>query len=175
MRASRCPRAAWVDALLLLVAYACWAVPWLADAPLIERVGAFSLGAAVLHAWAGSRLMRSALHRHSLALKSAGPVHGRRGRRDAGPGRLRLLAPQPAAALRCCRPAARCWRSSPRCSRLPHLLLTYERTERELRASRRRLRVLANIDMLTRVPTAPLSRNWRAARSSATRPARPRC
>jgi len=32
------------------------------------------------------------------------------------------------------------------------LLLTHERVERELRESRRRLRFLANIDMLTRVP-----------------------
>jgi len=147
------PAPARADALLLALAYASWVVPWLTGAPLIERVGAFSSGAAVLHAWAGSRLMRSALHHDSLALKSLGLFLGAVAGALLARAVYTLLAPQPAAALALLQSSGTVLALlSSLLTVYLTLLLTYERTERELRASRRRLRFLANIDMLTRVP-----------------------
>jgi diguanylate cyclase (GGDEF)-like protein len=143
---------AWVDAALLAAAYAAWGLPWLLDAPLPWRIAAFSFGSAVLHAWAASRLLRAWEGQQSQVLKAfglfLGAVAGTLLARAAyaavarGPQALPLLLTTGAVlALAVSLLAV-----------YLTLLLTYERTERELRESRRRLRFLANIDMLTRVP-----------------------
>lgn len=146
------PGSAWLDTALLACAFAAWSLVAAQDAPAVWRITVFSLGSAMLHGWAASRLLQTREHRRSKALCTFGAFLGL----AAGA----LLAHAAAASL------------SPGGRSLPMLqasgvlatlvvslltvyltlLLTYERTERELRDSRRRLRFLANIDMLTRVP-----------------------
>jgi diguanylate cyclase (GGDEF)-like protein len=146
------PASGRADAALLAAAYLAWGLAWLLDASTSWRIAAFSFGSAVLHGWAASRLLTASEHRDSKALRTFGVllacVAGMLFARAAcavmpgGPASLSLLLGSGAV-------------QSVVMSLLTvylTLLLTYERTEHELRESRRRLRVLANIDMLTQVP-----------------------
>ncbi len=147
------PGPAWADFALLASAYAGWAVPWVIHVDLMVRVAVFSLGSAVLHAWAASRLLLAAEHRDSAALRTMGlflgAVAGAMLARAAYAG----IAPAAGRALSLLQVSGAVLAVTVSLLMVYlTLLLTYERTERELRDSRRRLRYLANIDMLTRVP-----------------------
>jgi diguanylate cyclase (GGDEF)-like protein len=146
------PASDWVDAGLLAAAYAAWGLPWLLDEPVFWRIAAFSFGSAVLHAWAASRLLSASEHRDSKALRTFGVLMALvAGALLARAAYAVLPGETPSMPLLLGSGAVQSVLVSLVAVYLA-LLLTYERTERELRESRRRLRVLANIDMLTQVP-----------------------
>ncbi|MED5618569.1 GGDEF domain-containing protein [Ideonella sp. BN130291] len=147
------PSPAWVDAALLAAAYGAWALPWLMQAPLLARMAAFSLASAVLHAWVASRLLWAGSHRDSMALRAIGGFLGAVAGVQLGRAVYAAPAPAPAQALLLLQASGVLLAVTVSLITVYlTLLLTYERTERELRDSRRRLRYLANVDMLTRVP-----------------------
>jgi diguanylate cyclase (GGDEF)-like protein len=147
------PAPPWADAALLVLAYAGWCVPWLLDTPLSGRIAAFSLGSAMLHAWAASRLLGASDLHESTALRSLTGFLGIVAVAMLLRGGYALAAGETAETLQQLQASGVLLMVGTSLVMVYLiLLLTYERTERELRESRRRLRFLANIDMLTRVP-----------------------
>lgn len=141
------------DTLLLALAFAAWSVPWVLGAPLATRIAMFSIGGAVLHGWAASCLLWSETSHEGGLLRPLGLFLGAVAGMMVGRAGYALLAPSPAAALPLLQASGVILAATVSLLLVYlTLLLTYERTERELRESRRRLRYLANIDMLTRVP-----------------------
>jgi len=147
------PAPPWMDAALLGLAYAGWCVPWALDAPLQARIAAFSLGSAMLHAWAASRLLGASDFKESVALRGLAGFLGLVSAAMLLRGLYALAPTRDAGALPLLQASGVLLMAGLSLVMVYLiLLLTYERTERELRESRRRLRFLANIDMLTRVP-----------------------
>ena len=141
-----------VDWALLVLAYGTWLVAWVEQGPLALRVGIFAAGAFVLHVYGAVLLMRLPEFRRSSALKAlagtefvaaaiqalrvvqahAGSASGASDQDMLASGMLIVLSALVMVYL--------------------GLLLTCERTESNLRITRRKLRFLANMDTLTRVP-----------------------
>ncbi len=141
------------DGLLLAIAYVLWLAAWAASGGLAVRVAAFSVGAVGLHLYSAWLLGGLTEMRSSAALKTlvgvnvlVALVHAVRiviaiaGPADLGDSFSALmlsgLVVMIAALLMPC----------------IALLFGHERTESDLRATHRKLRYLADIDMLTRVP-----------------------
>jgi len=142
-----------VDWLLLALAYFGWLATWAAHGDVTARIVAHSLGALLLHGYAAVLLTRLAEFRGSSALKvlvvleSVGAlVHATRavlawrGTPGDGVGTQTLLA------------GGLVIVATSLVMVYLALLLTNERTEANLRAMHRKLRYLADIDVLTRVP-----------------------
>lgn len=141
------------DWLLLALTYLLWLAAWAAHGSVPTRVAAFALGALILHFYSAALLTRLSEFRKSTALKAlfgtqifAGAFQG-----------LRLLQTQ-SDTLRLF-PTEDLLVASGLVIVLAAmvmvylgLLLTYERTETNLRATQKKLRFLADIDVLTRVP-----------------------
>ena len=141
------------DWVLLALAYLVWLATWAAHGDASARVTAFSAGALVLHLYGASMLSRFTDFPSSSALKAlagtellAAAVQALRLLRSTvGPALLRsgddvVLASGLVVAV------------SALVMVYLSLLLNYERTERNLREMHRKLRLLADIDVLTRVP-----------------------
>ncbi|CAN5918774.1 hypothetical protein BH11PSE8_BH11PSE8_43360 [soil metagenome] len=144
------------DGLLLAIAYMLWLAAWAASGSLAARLAAFSVGAMGLHlysAWllgglaeirgsaalktlVGLNVLVALVHAVRIVIAVAGPAD----LGDLGDSASALvlsgLAVMIAALLMPC----------------VALLFGHERTESDLRATHRKLRYLADIDMLTRVP-----------------------
>jgi diguanylate cyclase len=142
------------DWVLLALAYLLWLASWASQGDLAARVAAFSAGALVLNVYGAGMLTRIAEFKSSIALKALACTE--------------LLAAC-VQALRLVRalfqplPVSGAYNDVLLASGLVvavsallmvylALLLNYERTERNLRAMHRKLRFLADIDVLTRVP-----------------------
>jgi len=149
--ATRVPQA--LDWLLLALAYLVWLATWAAQGSLAARVAAFAGGACALHLYGALMLSRMAEFRSSGAMKmlvsvelSAAAVQAARlglaltGRSEGAAGADLLLASGLVIVV------------SSLVMVYLALMLTNERTETNLRAMHHRLRYLADIDMLTRVP-----------------------
>lgn len=141
------------DGVLLALAYLAWLATWAAQSGLPARVAAFSGGALLLHLYGAVLMSRMTDFRQSAALKAlagvelfgalvqaarlagalAGPTPGTPGPEVLLGSGLVVVA----SALVMIYAA---------------LLLTYERSVANLRAMHRKLRFLADIDVLTRVP-----------------------
>lgn len=150
----RLPSSSVADATLFGLAYLSWLGAWASPTLQGTRTPVFAVAMASLHGYAAWFILRMPDRRHSPALRSlAGvmlvqtvvPVLAVLATAAAGarpqPGQTLLLpvvtVPTMIAMLftvYCC------------------LVLTHERTERDLRETQRQLRVLADIDMLTQVP-----------------------
>jgi diguanylate cyclase (GGDEF)-like protein len=142
-----------LDWLLLAVAFLIWLATWAAQGSLAARVAAFAAGASALHLYSALMLSRMVELREGSTLKllvsvelAAAAVQAVRlgaalsGRTEGLASNQVLLASGlviVASALVMVYLA---------------LMLTNERTETHLRAMHRKLRYLADIDMLTRVP-----------------------
>ena len=148
---SRIP--ALVDWLLLAFAFLAWLATWAAHGSLAARVAAFAGGACVLHLYAAAMVWRMAEARGSMAMRllvgidlaAAAVQLVRFGGALATPGgedggNAMLLASGLVVVV------------SSLVMVYLSLILTNERSERNLRAMHRKLRYLADIDMLTRVP-----------------------
>jgi diguanylate cyclase (GGDEF)-like protein len=148
---SRIP--ALVDWLLLAFAFLAWLATWAAHGSLAARVAAFAGGACVLHLYAAAMVWRMAEARGSMAMRllvgidlaAAAVQLVRFGGALATPGgedggNAVLLASGLVVVV------------SSLVMVYLSLILTNERSERNLRAMHRKLRYLADIDMLTRVP-----------------------
>ncbi|MFT3955881.1 MAG: GGDEF domain-containing protein [Piscinibacter sp.] len=142
-----------VDWLLLAFAFLAWLATWAAQGSLPARVAAFAGGACVLHLYAAAMVWRMAEARASIAMRllvgvdlaAAAVQLVRAGGALAAPsgheaGNVMLLASGLVVVV------------SSLVMVYLSLMLTNERTERNLRAMHRKLRYLADIDMLTRVP-----------------------
>ena len=149
--ASRVPQS--LDWLMLALAYVVWLATWAGQASLGARVVAFAGGAAVLHLYGAAMLTRMAEFRSSSALKMlvalelvAATVQAMRlaltasGASDGMAGTPLMLASGLVIVV------------SSLVMVYLALMLTNERTEGNLRALHRKLRFLADIDVLTRVP-----------------------
>jgi len=141
-----------LDWALLLLAYAGWLVAWIEHGPLALRVGVFAAGAFVLHVYAAALLVRLPEFGRSSALKAlvvtefvAAILQG-----------LRVVQAQSGATAAASDQDMLASGMLIVLSALVMvylgLLLTCERTESNLRITRRKLRFLANMDTLTRVP-----------------------
>jgi diguanylate cyclase (GGDEF)-like protein len=146
------PGPAWVEGALGLAACAAWAIAWLGSAPLLSRIAVFSVGAALLHGWAASRLLWAPQHRDSRALRAFGLFLATVAGVQLARAVCAAFAPADFALPLLLASGSVLMVTVALLAAYLALLLTHERTERELRDSRRRLRFLANIDMLTRVP-----------------------
>jgi len=146
---SRIPPA--LDWLLLTLAFLVWLATWAAQDSLAARVAAFAGGACALHLYAAAIVWRMAEARSSAAMRllvgvdvAAALVQAARlggGLSDpAGAGNALLLASGLVIVV------------SSLVMVYLALMLTNERSESNLRAMHRKLRYLADIDMLTRVP-----------------------
>ena len=147
------PVPAALDWVLLGGAFVAWVATLAGDASAAVRVGVFSGGAFALHVYAATLLMRLPEFRGSSALKSLALTE------------LAVALVQPLRFAQT-RPDMLGWVSGEQemlargmlivLSALVMvylgLLLTCERTEINLRVTRRKLRFLANMDTLTRVP-----------------------
>ena len=141
------------DWLLLAITYLLWLAAWAAHGSVTTRVAAFALGCLLLHFYMAALLMRLSEFRKSTALKALFGTLIFAGAFQA----LRLLQTQ-SDALRLF-PTEDLLVASGLVIVLAAmvmvylgLLLTYERTETNLRATQKKLRFLADIDVLTRVP-----------------------
>lgn len=147
------PRESWrlspfVDWLLLGGAFALWLLGWALDGTEAARVVTLSTGLLALHAYCIVMLVRLSAFADSPALK------------------VLVGANAVSIALLAARVISVGWLGTTdmvlTAGLLPMLIavvmiylalmLTYERTERDLRTSQRRLQLLANMDMLTEVP-----------------------
>ena len=141
------------DWLLLALVYVFWLVTWVSQASLVDRIAAFSAAALLLHLYSAWMLSRIAEFKTSSALQAlagtevlAAGVQGLRlgsshfGSAPMAGNNELLLASGLVIAV------------SALVMVYLALLLSYERTERNLRAMHRKLRFLADIDVLTRVP-----------------------
>jgi diguanylate cyclase (GGDEF)-like protein len=148
---SRIP--ATLDWLLLALAFLVWLATWAAQDALAARVAAFAGGACVLHLYAAAIVWRMAEARSSAAMRllvgvdlAAALVQAVRfgaGLSEpgvGGAGNVLLLASGLVIVV------------SSLVMVYLALMLTNERSESNLRAMHRKLRYLADIDMLTRVP-----------------------
>jgi diguanylate cyclase (GGDEF)-like protein len=142
------------DWVLLALAYLLWLATWASQGDVAARVAAFSFGSMFLSLYGAAMLTRIADFKSSSALKAlvgtellAACVQG---------VRLTRASLQPS-------PASDAYTDVLLASGLVvavsalvmvylALLLNYERTERNLRAMHSKLRFLADIDVLTRVP-----------------------
>jgi diguanylate cyclase len=144
---------AFTDWLLLALAYLLWLATWFSQASLVDRIAAFSAAALFLHLYSALMLSRIAEFKTSSALQAlagtevlAAGVQGMRlgsshfGNAPMAGNNELLLASGLVIAV------------SALVMVYLALLLSYERTERNLRAMHRKLRFLADIDVLTRVP-----------------------
>lgn len=142
-----------LDWLLLALAFLVWLASWAAHGSLAARVLAFAAGACLLHLYAAAMVWRMAEARGSMAMRllvgvdlaAAAVQLVRAGGAFAAPaddqaGNAMLLASGLVVVV------------SSLVMVYLSLMLTNERTERNLRAMHRKLRHLADIDMLTRVP-----------------------
>ncbi|WP_341890616.1 GGDEF domain-containing protein [Variovorax sp. YR752] len=147
------PVPALLDWLLLALAFLVWLATWAADGSLSERVAAFAGGACVLHVYTAVFVWRMAEARSSAAMRllvgvdlAAAAVQAVRfavavsGPDGGVPGNALLLASGLVIVV------------SSLVMVYLALMLTNERSESNLRAMHRKLRYLADIDMLTRVP-----------------------
>ena len=141
------------DWLMLTFAYGLWLATWASHGGMVARVAAFAAGALLLNLYGALLLTRIGEFRSSSALKAlaatellAAAVQALRlvrANMDPTPqqsGADVLLASGLVVAV------------SALVMVYLSLLLNYERTERNLRAMHRKLRFLADIDVLTRVP-----------------------
>jgi diguanylate cyclase len=158
------------DWLLLSLAYLMWLATWASHGDVTERIAAYAGGAFVLHLYGAVLITRFAEFKASSALQAlactealAAGVQALRfsgatieGAPLAGNNEL-LLASGLVVAV------------SALVMVYLALLLNYERTERNLRAMHRKLRFLADIDVLTRVPNRRHFHEL-AARTLATSP-----
>ena len=148
---SRVPPA--LDWLLLALAYLVWLATWAAQGSLPARVAAFAGGACVLHTYSAAMVWRMAETRDSVAMKllvatdlAAATVQAARlvlalsGHTESAASQEMLLASGMVVV------------ASSLVMVYLALMLTNERSEANLRAMHRKLRHLADIDMLTRVP-----------------------
>jgi diguanylate cyclase (GGDEF)-like protein len=141
-----------VDGVMITAAYLIWFGTWVVFGDKLEQSATFGLGAAVLHFYTAFMMLglrefkqNSALQLLALALLTGGAVQMLRAVDFAQHGLLtwgtqHALASTIAAVLVA---LAMLYLS---------LFLTHERTELRLRFSKRRLRYLADIDTLTKVP-----------------------
>ena len=146
----RLPPAA--DWLLLVLAYAAWLAAWASQSGVTARIAAFAAGAFMLHFYAAVLLTRLAEFRQSAALKALAGVEllvaSVQALRfvAAAFGSPAWIAPENLLA------AGLVVLVAALVMVYLALLLTYERTEGKLRASHRKLRLLADFDELTNVP-----------------------
>ncbi|HEY2928459.1 GGDEF domain-containing protein [Piscinibacter sp.] len=142
-----------VDWLLLTLAFGAWLAASAAQGSVATCVTAFAVGAFALNLYGAVLLMRLADFRHSSALKAlaltewaAAVVQAFR--------ILQVQAPSPGRLAGDAVPVASALVVVVSALVMVYfgLLLTCERTESNLRVTRRKLRFLANMDTLTRVP-----------------------
>jgi diguanylate cyclase len=142
-----------IDWWLLAIAWFVWLGTWAAQASFAWRVVAFAGGAAVLHLYGALLLTRLAEFRTSTALKAlvgvellGAAVQAARAAAAVLPGSNAALGDQLLLA------GGLVIVMTSLVMVYLALLLTNERTEENLRAMHRKLRFLADIDVLTRVP-----------------------
>ena len=141
------------DWLLLALAYTIWLAAWAAGANGAVRIVAFAGGSMLLHFYGAMLTSRMAEFATSNALKMLVAVELAvglaNGLRLAYANTLSEQSPAPGDLLLA---SGLLILVSAMVLVYLGLLLTYERTEHKLRASHRKLRYLADIDMLTRMP-----------------------
>jgi diguanylate cyclase (GGDEF)-like protein len=143
------------DLLLLALGYLTWLSAWLSDAQALTRSFAYTVGAGGLQLWAAYVVLQLDNRRHSPALKVLTVVLLAQALlpvpklvlmhlagSDAATVHPSLAAPMVVVPLIVTSLVTMCL----------FLVLTHERTVRDLRETQRQLRVLADIDMLTQVP-----------------------
>jgi diguanylate cyclase (GGDEF)-like protein len=142
------------DWMLLTLAYLLWLASWASHGDVAARVAAFSAGALALHLYGAVMLTHITDFKTSTALKAlactevlAAGVQGLRLARALFPE-----APASSASNDILLATGLVVAVSALVMVYLALLLNYERTERNLRAMHRKLRFLADIDVLTRVP-----------------------
>jgi diguanylate cyclase (GGDEF)-like protein len=142
-----------LDLLMLLLAVGFALAVGLASGSDAVRTAGFTVGSALLHGYAAVLLTTGVPARESLALRT---LSAGLGLTAAALGAAAVtaweIAPDAASRVQALTGAALAAVPAQLLMLMVALLLTHERVERELRDSRRRLRFLANIDMLTRVP-----------------------
>jgi diguanylate cyclase (GGDEF)-like protein len=150
-RALRVPAS--LDGLLLALAYLAWLAAWASQGSLAARVTVYAAGAALLHAYSALLIGRLDETRRSSALRAlvavlcvGALVQGLRVGLAPAEAAQRLLGEPVLLA------AGLVTVASSLVMVYLALLLTNERTESNLRAVQRKLRYLADIDVLTRVP-----------------------
>jgi diguanylate cyclase (GGDEF)-like protein len=141
------------DWLLLALAYLLWLASWAAHGDLAARVATYALGAMALHLYGAVLLARLADFSTSPALKALVLIE----LLAAGVQGLRLLNAWPSETHGAGRDEVLLASGlvivlSALVMVYLALLLTYERTENNLRAVQRKLRFLADMDVLTEVP-----------------------
>jgi diguanylate cyclase (GGDEF)-like protein len=141
----------WLDMLWLGAGYVACCLANLLLTTAAARLGVLALCAAALHAWVAFQLLHGARSHHSPSLRGLTCFVALIAIAEFT-GALYALLGTGAAAATLDNGASIV--AATTCLAMSYfaLLMTSERTERELRDSRRRLRFLANIDMLTRVP-----------------------
>jgi diguanylate cyclase (GGDEF)-like protein len=160
-----------LDWLLLALAYSAWLATWAMQAAVPLRVAAFGMGAAALHLYCAVLLWRLREFRSSTALKvlvvvallaaavqAARAVAGLQGPHKPFIAEDLLLASGMVVVV------------SSMVMVYLALLLTNERTEFNLHAMHRKLRFLADMDVLTRVPNRRHFHELAGRTLSATRP-----
>jgi diguanylate cyclase (GGDEF)-like protein len=138
---------------LLVACWLAWFVTWLGDAGLAARVAVYAVGAALLHGYAALLLARLAEFRTGSALKALVAVQ----LLEVAVQVARAFAawpggPQPLMADDLLLAGGLITVMTALVMVYLSLLLTNERTEANLLAMQRKLRYLADMDVLTRVP-----------------------
>jgi diguanylate cyclase (GGDEF)-like protein len=143
----------WLDVMALAVAYVACCTAHLLIGTSAARLGVMALSAAALHAWVAIQLLHGARSHHGPTLRGLTLFITLLAGAHFSAALYALLETGNVAV------AAKLDSGSSLIAAMTSLVMSYfallmssERTERELRDSRRRLRFLANIDMLTRVP-----------------------
>jgi len=142
-----------LDWLLLALAYLVWLATWAAGGSLTARILAFAAGAMVLHLYAAVVMTRLAEFRSGSALKVlVGVVLLAAAVQAARVGLAWAAPPQTPEGEQMLLAAGLLIVVSALVMVYLALLLTHERSEHHLRMVHRKLRFLADIDVLTRVP-----------------------
>ncbi|HEX7441932.1 MAG TPA: GGDEF domain-containing protein [Caldimonas sp.] len=142
-----------VDVALLVLACGLVAAAWAADAGAARSVAAFALAAFGVHLYGAVLVTRLGGFQHSFALKALAAIEGVTAALEAvclGIANLESTGPQGLAAVQLSAHVAIVVAAL---GLVPiALALTYERTVAKMRATHRKLRHLADIDVLTRLP-----------------------
>jgi len=141
------------DVALLAFAVVLLAGAWISDAGPARPVAAFALGSFVVNLYAATIVTRLDGFRHSFALKSLAVILSASAALDAAGIVLATLESTTGGQLFAVQLGALMLTAVAALALVPiALALTYERTVAKMRARHRKLRHLADIDVLTRLP-----------------------